>query len=288
MIKSISPITNIGRKATMTALFAGLMTLGAGAAKLNNQNANTTTPTELVSKEAAAAMRANAISPQATTQTVPTTHNVKLDNTLRKFIETEEDKTYIEGVINKTYAEKGLYLGSAIIQNEIDVQNLYMFMTVNTKFMKEKLNPELGKKIESFGSEFSKTILPNEKAMTEWVLDKYVPYISQVLTFDHKPTAKEVDDRFDEIIKKIGFNRDNIIDFHVYSDGFVKNKLHNNKTQQNLADYIAYKMFLIDRMMMAKAMNKSNIFNIDSFVKDLKGVYEYYVEWMEAAQPKGE
>ena len=288
MIKGISPITNIGKKATMTALFAGLMTLGAGAANLNKQSNNTTTPTELVSKDAAAAMKANAISPQTTTQTVPDTHNIKLDNTLRKFIETDEDKEYVESVISGIYKGKGIFLGSVLLQNEIDMQNVCAFMTNNTNVLKNGLNPELGKKIDSFGPAFSKTTIPNEKAVTDWLFKTYIPYVAKALKFDHRPTAKEVSERLDSLASKIGFDRDDIIDYHVYSDGFVRNKLHNNKTQQNLSAYVAHKMFMIDRLMVIKSLRNSGVFGDGSFVKDNKGVNDYYIQWMESAQPKGE
>ena len=287
MIKGISPITNFGKKATMKALFAGLMTLGAGAANLNKQNSNTTTPTELVSKDAAAAMKANAISPQ-TAQTVQDIHNYKLDKTLRMFIESEEDKEYIEQFISDVYKGNGIFLGSALLQNEIDVQNLYAFMTNNTKVLKNGLNPKLGEKIESFGAAFSKTTIPNEKAVFDWVFKTYIPYIKNALSFDHQPTAKEVSERLDLIASKIGFDKDDIIDYYVYSDGFVRNKLHNNKTQQNLADYVAHKMFMIDRLFIIKSLRNIGVFGDGSFVKDNKGVNDYYIQWMESAQPKGE
>ena len=103
-------------KITKAGILGGLL---MGAVTLNATNPITTlnkTPnqTEVVSKEGAAALRAASL--QGVQQTaVPTLHNPKLDKALRKYIESADDKEYIDGIINNTYKDNGTYLGSALM-----------------------------------------------------------------------------------------------------------------------------------------------------------------------------
>ena len=289
MVKGISAITNLGKRGLMATLLAGSMTLGAGAAKLNNQNANTTTPTELVSKDAAAAMRANAISPQTTTQAVPTTHNIKLDNTLRKFIESEEDKEYIEDKIKTTYEKYGLFLGSALIQHEIDMQQLYALLTANTKVqIKNNINPEFAKEIEKIGPEFFKSITEHKDAAESWAFDKYSPLMRGLLIdFDHKPTADEVDSKLSEIINKYsGFDREEVMDYVVYTDNFNYHRLREEKDNQSLADLTAYKMHVLDLLIMEKQLYGTGIYR-GAYHDGKKHLSEYVEKWLDSVAPKG-
>lgn len=74
------------------------------AANMSKNDSYVTEPnrTELVSKAGAEALKSNAI--QVTTQSeVPTVHNQKLDATIRKFITNDDDKKYINDLVNNLY-----------------------------------------------------------------------------------------------------------------------------------------------------------------------------------------
>ena len=287
MIKSVSGTTNWAKRAMMTALFAGTMTLGAGAANLNRQSNNTTTPTELVSKDAAAAMKANAISPQTTTQTVPDTHNIKLDKTLRKFIESEEDKAYYDDVINTSYENYGLYGGSAMIQNEIDIHILHAFLTGNAKLVKNKINPDFGREIEKQGTYINKSVIGKEE-METWLAEKYIPKITTLLNFNHKPTAEEVCKKLDDIAEKdVGFTRLEKALYFMNSDAYIKYNLKSNDSQ-SWADFAAYKMFLIDMTMMEKKLSKLGAFKNSSNENRKMDLKEYYRTFMFSVDPSNE
>ena len=157
MIKGISAKTGI----------AGLMLLAGSLGMSATNPIKTVKPesnqTEVVSREGADALKSLSLQQINQTQ-VPTVHNPRLDNMLRKFIENNDDKEYIDNVINTIYKDNGTFLGSALLQHNIDIQTFYAFMTQNTKLMKNNnINPELAKKIESFGPDFFKTVKPREE-----------------------------------------------------------------------------------------------------------------------------
>ena len=288
MIKGISQLESVAKKSLMGALLIG--SAGLASAKTLNNQTNPIQPNqmEVVSKEAAQAMKANAISPQ-TTQTVPSTHNTKLDNTLRKFIESEEDRKYIEDKIKTTYEKYGLFLGSALIQHEIDMQQLYALLTANTKVqIKNNINPEFAKEIEKIGPEFFKSITEHKDAAESWAFDKYSPLMRGLLIdFDHKPTANEVDSKLSEIINKYsGLDREEVIDYVVYTDNFNYHRLREEKDNQSLADLTAYKMHVLDLLIMEKQLYGTGIYR-GAYHDGKKHLSVYVEKWLDSVAPKG-
>lgn len=284
MIKGISAKTCI----------AGLMLLAGSLGMRATNPIKTVKPesnqTEVVSREGAEAMKSLSLQQVNQTQ-VPTVHNPKLDNMLRKFIETPEEKAYYENIINNVYKLNGTFLGSAVAQHEIDLQTFYAFMTKNTKMMKNNnINPELAKKIESFGPDFFKTVTPKEKEATDWAFDIYTPLLNANLKFDHKPTADEVLIRLDNIAReKSGLNKNELIDYYVYSRDFETIKINNKKDTQSQSDLIAYKMFMIDRLVMERILRNAEVIGGANFrTGDINNPFSsYFVKWMESTQPTG-
>lgn len=228
---------------------------------------------------------------QAFAQTsVPTVHNPKLDNALRKYIESPEDKEYIDDIINTACKNNGTFLGSALMQHEINFQHLYAFMSGNTDILiKNNINPTLGKTIKGFGEAFYKTVKPEEESVSNWVLNKYRPVLYNNLKYDHKPTAEEVCIRLDDIARtKAGFDQKELASYYIYCDDFVEKGIKRKKDTQSMSDLIAYKMFLIDKTLFRKELSGIGVFSaVGRFEYGDKTIYHYYKDWMDSVEPKG-
>ena len=226
---------------------------------------------------------------QAYAQTsVPTVHNLKLDKALSKYIESNDDKEYIEGIINNVYKDNGTYMGSALMQHEIDLQNLCSFMSGNTDILiKNNINPELGKTIKGFGSAFYKTVTPREEKVIKWLMEGYSPSVINNLKFDHIPTAAEVCIRLDDIAKtKAGFTRDELLEYYALNDEFIYKKLKKRNDTQAMSDLIAYKIYLIDKIMFEKELDGIGTFTmVGRFEHSKKTIWDYYNEWIKSVEP---
>lgn len=218
----------------------------------------------------------------------PTVHNLKLDRALRKYIESNDDKEYIEGIINNVYKDNGTYMGSALMQHEIDLQHLCSFMSGNTDILiKNDINPELGKTIKGFGSAFYKTVTPREEKVINWLMNSYNKELMKDLEFDHKPTAAEVCIRLDNIANtKAGFTMDERLEYTVFNNEFIYKKLKKRNDTQAMSDLIAYKMFLIDKMMFEKELDGINVFDaIGRFENSHHNILYYYRQWINSVEP---
>ena len=284
----VSIMTTIN-KIVRTGVLGGLL---MGAVTLNSTNPIKNTDkipnqTEVVSKEGAAALRAASL--QGVQQaSVPDVHNQKLDKALRKYIESADDREYIDGIINNTYKDNGTYLASALMQHEINLQHLCSFMCGNTDILiKNNINPELGRTIKGFGAAFYKTVTPREEMVIEWLMNGYSPSVRKSLQFDRKPTAEEVATRLDNIAKtKSGFTRDELIEYYALNDEFIYKKLKKRNNTQAMSDLIAYKMFLIDKMMFEKELDGIGVFTmVGRFENQKKTIYDYYQEWIKSVEP---
>ena len=129
-----------------------------------------------------------------------------------------------------------------------------------------------------------------DKEVSDWAFDEYTPNLLKDLQFDHKPTAEEVLERLNKIAQEnSGFNKDELIDYFVYSDNFKENKIKNKKDTQSQSDLIAYKMFMIDRLVMERILTKAGVIGGANFdTDDLENpFYRYFEKWMESTQPTG-
>lgn len=282
---SIKRTTTIS-KGFIEAIIASTVLLGASSPIKSTKQETQPVQTELMSKESAEALKANSLQQ---TPTVPTVHNPKLDATYKKFAESQEDLNFINKKCNDMYNNLGTYFGTAIIQKEIDSRMLIALLQKKTGLIiKNNINSQLGKKIESFGEPFYKTITPNADVITQW-LYKYNAVINNNLKFDHKPTAEEVNDRLDFIAEnKMQFTQEELSEYLIYSDDFLKNKIKNNKGIVAASDLLAFKMFMIDRLAFAKELYGEGVFGKGSFEKGTKIMQDYYQEWMESVEPKAD
>ena len=198
-------------------------------------------------------------------------------------------KNEINQFLNKTYQEKGIFLGSALIQHEIDRQQLAILLEANTDILiTNNINPELGKRVKSFGSDFYKSIKPNSEKLFSWMDNDYTPFIQSNLHYNKKPDYQEVLDMLDSIaIKKSHFNLDEKMTYYSYIRVFKHNRTQNRKDSQAMSDLIAYKMFLIDVIIMKRNLKRTGVFGKNSFFIGQEELSDFYDKWMSSISPKG-
>lgn len=286
MVKGVSAVNVFVKGAAMVTMVAGAVTLGNASAKsIQSQEKTAEQPTELVSNEGAVALEASAMTPPESE--VPSVHNKKLDEIMRKYVEDDEERLYAENLIKDLYETNGTFLGSALLQHEIDVCNLYAFITGNTNVMiNNGINPELGRKVASFGADFYKTITPQKDEIANWMVNKYSQAVRNTLRFDHKPSAEEVDRKLDHIyLNEVANNGDERSDyFYKYREYKNRARTENKDETQFMSDLIAYKMYLIDRGIFDHSLPHFGIFLGDEF--DGEGRKDYYNMWMDSVEPK--
>ncbi len=278
-------INRVARICIMSTAIVGMVMLLGASSLIKNTRQNTEPPkTELMSKEASEALKLNSL--QQTQQSVPTVHNYNLDATLMKFAENSDELIDFNKFINEIYTNNGSYLGSAVLQKEIDMQMLSALIKKNTNLIiKNNINPQLGKKIEGFGEPFYKTITPNAELIDKW-LDNYSQVIDKNLQFDHKPTAKEVSDRLDFIAEnKMNFTQDEIIEYYIYCEDFLS-RIKDKNSEQAFSNLLAFQMFMIDRLAFAKELYGVGVFGRGSYQNNGKIMRDFYKEWMESVEPE--
>lgn len=288
-MKKVSVINNAARKIVLgAAVVSTAMFLGASSPIKNTRQEKEPVQTELMSKESAEALRLNSL--QQTKQSVPTVHNPKLDAMLKKFAVDAVDLADFNAFINDTYNKNGTYLGTVILQMQTDVQMLQALMSRNTNLViKNNINPQLARKVESYGEAFFKTITPNKDIVNNWI-PRYMSVIENNLSFDHKPTAEEVNDRLDYIAEnKCNFTKDEIIEYRVYCHDFLRNHIKDKKGIQTISDMIAFKMYVIDKLNFIKELDGAGVFGRGCF-DDQHGhnMQYFYEQWMESVAPKAD
>ena len=222
MVKGFCRVNSAVMKGFVVAMLVGALGFGAVASAAKRSYNDVTEPngTEIMSGETAEALKVNAFQQIAQAE-VPTDHNPNLDKALRKYIESEDDKKYVDKLLSYVYQNNGTFLGSAFVQHEINNLQLYAFMIENTDLLiKNDINPELGKMIKEFGPDFYKSVTPRKDAIVDWLYNKYAKYIIENMSFDHKPTGKEVLDRIDDIAYKIELSNDERTEYIVATGSY--------------------------------------------------------------------
>ena len=218
---------------------------------------------------------------------IPSDHNAKLDVTLRKFIETNEDREYEKKIIDNVYNNYGTYLASAIVQHMIDYMNFSAFLNSKTYILTEN-DPKLGKMIEGFGPDFYKNVTPFSEHIHKWLNNNYSPLIFFALKFDLKPKADEVIKRLDDMAKNNElFDKKNISEYLILSNNYTREKTNGKIDTQALSDIIAYKMFLFDELMFLNSLDSSGLsYSKGHFEYNHRSIRDYFEMWMDSVSPE--
>lgn len=286
MIKGFSHLDGAVKKG---ALFLAMSasTLMFATKPIKNAMAEEKNNTEVVSKASAEAIKAS-VAPQVS-GTVPTVHNTKLDNTMRKYIESADDKKMVDIFLNDTYKNCGTFLASAYVQHEIDTQQFYAFLNGNTKLLKKNnINPALAEEIEGYGPNFYKSLTTHVESIKNWYKEKFNPFMmSNIFDLDHQPTAEEMSKKIDHyVVNNSGFHNDECIEYWRSQRNFQEKELKNRTDTQSMSDLIAFKMYLVDMITLRKVLGQSQAFDSSSYKNNKYTFKNYYKFWMDSVKPK--
>lgn len=218
--------------------------------------------------------------------TVPTVHNQRLDDLYRRFASNNEELNQVNSLLNGFYKSHGTFLSSAIIQHELDRQQLYTLFDEDTKTL-SRINPKLADKVKEIGPVFYKAVKPNKDRVIQWLEEEYSPKIMQFLSFDHIPTAIDVLERLDYIAKnKVNFTKDEVSMYNQELDNFKARYTRNRADNISRSELIAYKMFVIDKIILKKSLRNSNFFRKEYYFDKHTGIGGYYSDWMDSVSPR--
>lgn len=281
-MKAISSINGLIKTGVLATMLAGSTALYASNPIKKDSKPN---QTEVVSIEGADAIKAIGMAEVSQTS-IPTSHNLKLDEALRKYIQTDDDRKYINGIINSVYKKNGTYLGSAIIQHEINFQQFFTFVSKNTDILiNNNINRAYGVTIKSFGPEFFKTMESKENLIMAWANDIYNRELGQQLTFRKIPDAIDVSDRLDLIVQNSDFLTTK--DKQQYLQECI-NYLELKGPAKNINDksnILARKTYIMDKIVYTRLLKKLNVFSKDQYKNDKARMQDYFISWMSSVRP---
>ena len=294
MIKALLPTKLINKSFVKNSIATAMLAsaaLGTGIKvnAANSQNELNSQNVELISNAGADALRAKALQTQDFASGNSNVHNYELDRTLNKFVESSNDKAYVDKITNSVYQYNGPYLGSAFMQAEIDYQSFCAFIEENTAVMKKNnINPNLAEKIEGFGAKFYKDIAPQAEKITDW-RSGVNENLKANLKFDHKPSAREVADRLDSYVdNNKSFTEQEKITYYksIKQHQQNANKKRISNTQKYMNE-IAFRVYSINVITIEREMTKAGYFGPKSSFKDSAGlsVGSYFYQWINSTKP---
>ncbi len=217
---------------------------------------------------------------------VPTVHNQRLDDLYRKYASTKDEEYRIITIANALYDTYGTFLASAIIQHNLNRQQLYTLLDEDTKTL-SRIYPELAERVRKIGPVFYKAVKPNSRRVVRWLEEEYSPRMLELLSFDNKPTADEVLERLDHIANnEVNFTKDEIVTYNQSVDYFKAKYTTYRTDTASLSDLIAYKMFLIDKIVFKAALKNNKFFNKEYYFTKYSGIESYYGVWMDSVSPE--
>ena len=281
-MKAISSINGMVKAGVFSTMLTGAATLYASNPITKDAQPN---QTEVVSKDGANALKAASMA-EIEQASYPTEHNIKLDETLRKYIQNDEDRKYINNILNNAYKKYGTYLGSAIVQHEIDFQQFCTFVNKNSDILiKKNINKSLGNSVKKIGPELFKTLEGKEPIIKAWANIIYNQKLDQQLEFDKIPSAIEVIDRLDNMVEHSDFltNKDKKEYYHYCIEYMQRKGVAKNVREKS--DVIARKMYLLDRIIYERLLKKLNVFSKDQYRNDRAVMNDYFISWIHSVEP---
>ena len=197
----ISTINGVAKKAALGAMLASSVAMFASN-PIKTARTDNPPQTEVVSKDGAEALKVMTF-PQQQTPAVPTVHNKKLDEKFLKLADTEEEKQYVNNLLSNIYAKNGSYLGSAMVQQNIDVNMFLAFLDGNIDILK-RFDEEAYNKIDR---DAMKKVTEKSEPIKQWLNENYFKVYNQPFgQFDHPPDAEEVSNALDQYLEKDPYN----------------------------------------------------------------------------------
>ena len=106
------------------------------------------------------------------------------------------------------------------------------------------------------------------------------------MSFDHKPTADEVIQRLDNIIKsETILTDDEKLQILAMTDTYENGTLQNKKDTQSMANLIAFKINMYDTYMFLRNLRAEGLFASGFYERSNKNIKDFYLEWMSIISP---
>lgn len=255
----ISSINGAAKKVALGAMLFSSVTMFATNPNRTTRTDNPPQQTEVLSKDGSDALKAMTF-PQQQNPAVPTVHNKALDEKFLKLADTEEEKQYVNNLLSNIYAKNGSYLGSAMVQQNIDVNMFLAFLDGNIDILK-RFDEEAYNKIDR---DAMQKVVEKGGPIKQWLNENYFNVYNQPFgQFDHSPDAFEVENSLLEYIKKDPFKLfDNSASvLGVKAESFAE-KLNNSQVNlvQKYSNLLAYEISTADYLLFHTLLKNSGIF----------------------------
>lgn len=252
----ISAINGVAKKAALGAMLASSVAMFASN-PIKTARTDNPPQTEVVSKDGAEALKVMTF-PQQQNPAVPTVHNKALDEKCLKFCDTEEEKKHMNDFLSMNYNKYGSYLGSAIIQQNIDLNMFLEFLDGNIDILK-RFDEEAYNKIDRAAMQ---KVVEKSEPIKQWLNENYFKVYNQPFgQFDHSPDADEVNSALDTYVKNDPYQLfDNFpaYKFAVVNYNDCLKKSNADKVQKD-SDLIAAKIHTANELLFLNLLDKSEL-----------------------------
>ncbi len=265
------------------------MLTGSMALMASNPIKTTKTETpvqgEVVSKEGSEALRAMTFPGVQQVPAVPTEHNIELDAKCLKFCDNDEEIKHMNDFLSMNYNKYGSYLGSAIIQQNIDLNMFLYFLDGNIEILK-RFDEEAYNKIDR---DAMKKVVEKSEPIKQWLNENYFKAYNEPLgQFDHMPEAEEVDRALSDYVE----NDPNKLfgKMHVAASRYANNTFFDALQKSNMdivqknTCFIAYKISTADYLLFKHLLEGAGLYS----GYDDRQVLDNFNEFMRVVQPKAQ
>lgn len=279
----ISTINDVAKKAALGAMLASSVAMFASN-PIKTERTDNPPQTEVVSKDGAEALKVMTF-PQQQNPAVPTVHNKALDEKFLKLAHNEEEKKAIEEFVNNIYKAYGTYLGSATIQQNIDLNMFKEFLDGNIDILK-RFDEEAYNKIDRAAMQ---KVVEKGEPIKQWLNENYFKVYNQPFgQFDHSPDMGEINNALEDYIENDPYKlfNDGLATFRYNNKNFHDKLVQNNNMDvlTKNSNLIAYKVNTADYILFLNLLKNAGIYNS---YKDLT-ILENYCAFINAVAPKAE
>ena len=216
---------------------------------------------------------------------VPTVHNQKQDEKLLKFCDNDEERNTIQEFLSSTYNDYGSYLGSAIVQQYLDINMFMSFLNGNIEILK-RFDEDAYNKIDG---DAMKKVVEKSEPIKQWLNENYFAVYNEPFgQFDHQPEAEEVDRALSDYVE----NDPNKLfgKMHVAASRYANNTFFDALQKSNMdivqknTCFIAYKISTADYLLFKHLLEGAGLYS----GYDDRQVLDNFNEFMRVVQPKAQ
>lgn len=256
----LSAINGVAKIAALGAMLASSVAMFASN-PIRTERTENPPQTEVVSKDGADALKAMTF-PQQQNPAVPTVHNKALDEKLLKFADNEEEIKHITEYISNIYNINGSYLGSAMLQQTLDLNMFLEFLDGNIDILK-RFDEEAYNKIDRAAMQ---KVVEKGEPIKQWLNENYFKVYNEPFgKFDLPPNADEVSSALDKYVNTDPYNlfgdKKGVRSNYFLGNGICKHELANTNYNdvQKATYYIAYQVTKADYLLFTNLLKAFNI-----------------------------